>query len=205
MLSARQDNPMKRHGKTRRWMRDEQGSVIVEIAMILPVLLTLMLGTLELGLTLFAQSLMDGAARDAARVIRTGGVQVPPGDGAASAAAAQAAFKKILCQETGDSSGVGVVSTAVLDCEKYIYVVQNYATVAALNNAINPAPPAPPPVPPAATSFSPGNPQDYVSVQVFYQRPSLLPTKVTHLLANASLQSTVIFRNEPFPQAAPGP
>ncbi len=182
-------------------MRDERGITAVEFAFVAPWLFALMLGILELGTTLFAQSMLDAASRDAARVIRTGNIQLPPGSSASGAQAASDAFKAILCQNTGNSAGPGLVGIGLLDCQKFVFSVQSFGTITALNNAINPAPPATPPAP--TQQFLPGNPGDYVAVQIIYNRPSLLPAAVTHLLSTDTLSTTVIFRNEPFPQAPP--
>lgn len=182
-------------------MRDERGMTAVEFALVAPWLFALMLGILELGTALFAQSMMDAAARDAARAIRTGNVQLPPGSSASGAQAASDAFKAILCQETGNSAGQGLVAIGLLDCQKFVFDVQSFSTITALNTAINPTPPATAPAP--SQQFLPGNPGDYVAVQVIYNRPSLLPAAITHLLSTETLEATVIFRNEPFQQAAP--
>jgi Flp pilus assembly protein TadG len=50
----------------------EAGATIVEFAMIVPVLITLMLGLIETGLLLTAQGILDGAATSAARIGSTG-------------------------------------------------------------------------------------------------------------------------------------
>src|SRR6478672_1571627 len=54
---------------------DQDGAVAVEMAFVGPPFLMLLRAIFELGLTLTTQSLLDGAARDAARLIRTGQVQ----------------------------------------------------------------------------------------------------------------------------------
>jgi Flp pilus assembly protein TadG len=192
-----------RRGGSKSWLSDRRGITAVEFALVAPWLFFLMLGILELGTAMFSQSLLDGAARDAARQIMTGLVQIPAGSGNTTAKAAAAAFKAQLCSETGDSAGVGLVSKSFLDCEKFTYDVQSYATISALNTAVNPAPPAVPVAP--ANQFAPGNPGDYVAVQVIYNRPALLPASATHLLGTETLTTTVIFRNEPYPQQPPGP
>ena len=50
----------------------EAGAAIVEFAMIVPVVITLMLGLIETGLLLTAQGILDGAATSAARLGSTG-------------------------------------------------------------------------------------------------------------------------------------
>ncbi len=54
---------------------DAKGALAIEFAFVAPLFLLLLLVIVELGLTLTTQSLLDGATRDAARLIRTGQVQ----------------------------------------------------------------------------------------------------------------------------------
>ena len=62
-------------GMFRRLANNRDGTTAVELAFVGPPFLLLLAAIFELGLTLTAQSLLDGAARDAARLIRTGQVQ----------------------------------------------------------------------------------------------------------------------------------
>lgn len=50
----------------------QAGATIVEFAMIVPVVITIMLGLIETGLLLTAQGILDGAATSAARIGSTG-------------------------------------------------------------------------------------------------------------------------------------
>ncbi|WP_218048612.1 TadE/TadG family type IV pilus assembly protein [Curvivirga aplysinae] len=54
-------------GKFKKFKADEKGVFSVEFALVLPFLLVLMFGTIEVGLVMFTQSLMEGALRDASR------------------------------------------------------------------------------------------------------------------------------------------
>jgi Flp pilus assembly protein TadG len=62
-------------GLLRRLANNRDGTTAVELAFVGPPFLLLLAAIFELGLTLTAQSLLNGAARDAARLIRTGQVQ----------------------------------------------------------------------------------------------------------------------------------
>ncbi|TPE61825.1 pilus assembly protein [Sandaracinobacter neustonicus] len=55
------------HGLLRRLRRRRDGAVAVEFALVLPVLMGLLFGTIEYGLTLFTYSSMQTAARDVTR------------------------------------------------------------------------------------------------------------------------------------------
>jgi Flp pilus assembly protein TadG len=62
---------------------DDSGATGVEFTIVAPPLLLLLLTIVDLGMMLTTQSLLDGAARDAARLIRTGQAQnasTPPDD-----------------------------------------------------------------------------------------------------------------------------
>jgi Flp pilus assembly pilin Flp len=60
----------------RRLARDERGVTLVEFAMIVPVLCVLLLGIFELGYRSYAQSVVQGALHEAARMATVGGVTV---------------------------------------------------------------------------------------------------------------------------------
>ena len=55
-----------------QFLRDDGGSVAVEMAIVGPPFILLMLTIVEMALTIVAQSVLDGATRDAARLLRTG-------------------------------------------------------------------------------------------------------------------------------------
>jgi Flp pilus assembly protein TadG len=57
----------------RRLRRDERGVTIVEFAMVAPVMLLLLLGLFDLGYRMYAQSVLQGALHDAARMATVGG------------------------------------------------------------------------------------------------------------------------------------
>lgn len=54
--------------------RDTSGATIVEFAFVLPVLCMLLVGTLELGYRAYAESVVQGALHEAARMATVGGV-----------------------------------------------------------------------------------------------------------------------------------
>lgn len=57
----------------RRFRRDQRGATIVEFAIVLVPMCILLMGGLELGYRVYAQSIVSGALRDAARMASTGG------------------------------------------------------------------------------------------------------------------------------------
>ncbi len=54
--------------------RDQKGATIVEFALILPVMCTLLLGVLDLGYRSYVTSIIQGSLHDAARMATVGGV-----------------------------------------------------------------------------------------------------------------------------------
>ncbi len=166
--------------RRRRWFRlGEDGAAAIEMAFAAPVFLLLLLGIFELGFMVFVQSVLDGCARDAARLIRTGQV--------ASSTSPQATFQTLLCNEMA----------VIVGCSKLIFNVQPFGTFSTYTLA-------PPkdkngnPVP----TFNGGNPGSDMLVEVIYNRPFITQMIGQYLggsSRSAFLTSTVIFRNEPFP------
>jgi Flp pilus assembly protein TadG len=169
----------------RRLLRDERGSILIEFALVGPFFLMLMLGIIELGIMLFAQTVLDGAARAAGRAIRTGQVQ--------AAANPQLAFQNALC------AGLGTI----IPCGSVVYDVQTFGTFAAVappknngsgqfvDNSGNPI----------TAQFVPGSTGSIVMVRVIYQRQFISGYARQYLGYQSSnaqvLSSTVVFQNEP--------
>jgi Flp pilus assembly protein TadG len=188
-------------GIFRRIAHDKVGAIAVEMAIVGPPFFLLLMIILDLGLMLANQSLLDGAARDAARLIRTGQVQ--------SAGSPISTFQTTLCANMSS-----VMTTA--QCESdIIFEVQVFSTFGAvsftpctLNNNQSGSG--------TVCSFSPGNGGDIVGVQATYNRPFIIPWVAACLTGGScwaglgttsganpgtgsvTLVSTVIFRNEPF-------
>lgn len=67
---------MRRALALRALRRDRRGATIVEFALILPVLCTLLLGVLDLGYRSYVTSIIQGALHEAARMATVGGVPI---------------------------------------------------------------------------------------------------------------------------------
>lgn len=65
----------------RRLRRDHRGVTILEFALIAPVMLLLLLGFFDLGYRAYAQSVLQGALHDAARMATVGGYSMTDIDG----------------------------------------------------------------------------------------------------------------------------
>ena len=150
----------------------------LEFALVAPMLLTLMLLILEVGLMLFGQAALDQATADASRLIRTGQVQL--------ATNGKQLFTNRLCNEL----------SSITSCSNVQFNVQSGASFGALTTGVT--------VNSTGTmtnaAFTPGNPSQFVIVQVGYQPDTTLPF-VGSMLRNVFgplLVSTVAFQNEAY-------
>ena len=186
----------------RRFAGDREGAIALEMALVGPPFLLVMLALIDFGLTMLTQSVLDGAARDAARLIRTGQVQTsgnPIGT-----------FQTLLCS---DMSSVMTTATCNANVLFEVQVFGSYGSIAFTsctrnnNQAGNGT----------ACSFTPGAASQIVGVQVSYARPYIVPWVGACLSGGncwtgpastagtgaqgtqtTTLTSTVIFKNEPF-------
>lgn len=185
----------------RRFARDRKGAIAVEMAMVGPPFLLVMLALLDFGQTLLTQSVLDGAARDAARLIRTGQVQ--------TSGSPITTFQNLLCSDMGSLMTTATCETNVLF---EVQVFSSFGSIAFTSCTYNNNQTG------AGTkcNFTPGNAGQIVGVQVSYARPYIVPWVGACLTggscwtgpftANGSAQgtqtttlmSTVIFQNEPF-------
>ena len=180
--------PMRR--LLRRLFRNERGAVAVEMAIIGPPFLLTLLSIIELGLILTTQALLDGATRDAARLIRTGQVN--------AAGNTIGTFQTLLCSDMSMLLGNPECTNSVIVDVISNPNAANFAGLTFAACSSNAGSGGPQPCP-----FNAGNAGDIVAVQVSYNRPFIIPW-VGNMLSLASdsqhtlLQSTVVFRNEPF-------
>jgi Flp pilus assembly protein TadG len=186
----------------RRFARDQLGAIALEMAVVGPPFFLILVTIIDLGLMLANQSLLDGAARDAARLIRTGQAQV--------ATSPITTFQNLLC------SDMGPVMTTAQCSANVIFTVQSFTSFGAVsftpcarnnNNTSGTG---------TLCSWTPGTGGQIVGVQATYNRPFIIPWVGGCLsggscwaglgtasgsnagVGSVSLVSTVIFRNEPF-------
>jgi Flp pilus assembly protein TadG len=167
-------------GVARPLLASASGTVAVELALLAPVFLTMVFGILEIGFVMSTNSVMDGAARDAARQIRTGQAQLS-GD-------AVGAFKNALCNEL----------TGYVACADLVFDVRSFASFSAVDL---------PPIYNAAgrptTQFAPGGPGQIVAARISYRYRFIAPLVGRMFNPDGSnsilLMSTVVFKNEPYP------
>lgn len=190
--------------KFARLLGNERGSYAIEFAMIAPFFLVLLLEIVDIGLLLFTQVVLDGAARDGAREIRTGQIEGTGG-------AAQTNFEALLCTNVH-----GLVPCANITYSVSIMTEFSNSTTLPTYQA----PTSGQQTNPNGANFNPGgfNGQaktfntgtggSLVAVQIAYLRPSLVPFANPMAimggnqlnlasLTSTVLASTVVFRNEP--------
>lgn len=86
----------------RLWGREERGSTAVEFSLLSLPFIMILVGIMEVSLMFAANSVLDGATQEAARLVRTGQVQQSGSD-------PEQMFTERLCQK----------SAALLDCSKF--------------------------------------------------------------------------------------
>ncbi|WP_337659814.1 TadE/TadG family type IV pilus assembly protein [Anderseniella sp. Alg231-50] len=182
----------------RGFRKDDSGATAVEFAFVGAPFLFLLIATFETGLTFLSEYAVQSATTSAARLIRTGQVQ--------DQGFSKAQFKTELC---------GLLPS-LIDCDKiYINVeVRNNFTEAAertdasedgeLSDGVT-----------AGSAFEPGNAEDVVIVETFYEWDLFTPYVMELLALNGTgaaqpywlanhgekkhlIRGVAVFRNEPF-------
>lgn len=165
-------------------LKDAEGSATMEFAILAPILFLLLLAIFELAQTVFVQSVLDGAARDAGRLIRTGQLQTS-GD-------PEAAFRTQLC---------ATMSTLV-SCSDLIFDVASFGDWASAQTALAAPIERDENGNLATPSFSAGLAGSIIAVRVTYNRSFVSSLVQQYFGGSAFLMSTVIFQNEPFGSAS---
>jgi Flp pilus assembly protein TadG len=170
-----------------------KGSAAVEFAFIAPVFFLILMSTMEAGIMFLAQSTLQNALNDTARLVRTGQTACYTTSGGNCVPMTTAQFRTALCSEAGlllqDCAG----SSLQFDVTAYpagFGGASNNSPLDANNNLPN------------LTAFNVGNPCDVVLVRAFYKWPLLVPG-LDMFMANMPgnlhlLTSAAAFRNEPF-------
>jgi Flp pilus assembly protein TadG len=165
--------------RLRTLFRDEGAVTGLEFAMIGPLFLLMILAVLENGLTLWTQSLLDNATRDAARLTLTGQSQ----NGGT-------AFATQLC------NGV----TGLMTCSSLQYRIQTGSSFAGMSPTLSGSGTTYTGFSAYPTAVTGGTAGQDVLVQVVYTRKYIVPWVGTMLSATGSdkLLATAAFQNEPY-------
>lgn len=176
-----------------------KGSAAIEFALIAPVFFILLMGTIETGVIFFAQSTLQNAVNDTARMVRTGQTGCFTTSGGNCVAMTQAQFRTQIC---------GEASAILQDCNgaSLQFDVQAYSS--GFSSASNSSPLDGGGNLPALTVFNVGNACDVVLVRAFYKWPVFTPI-LGFFLQNVAggyhlLSTAAAFRNEPYTSSMDG-
>ena len=167
---------LRKHWKKLQALRHERGGVAaIEFSLIAVPFFVLLFAILETGYIFLLSILLEGAAADGARQVRTGVIR----------AATPAAFQTLVCNNMHN----------MIDCSDFIYDARNFTD-------FNDITPLAVPASQGTATFTPGDPGDVVVVRVMYRWNFITPFLENVLGADAygtrHLIATVAFRNEPF-------
>lgn len=193
----------------------ERGETMLEFAFVAPMLILLLLIVIDLGIMLMTQSLLNGAAQSAARLIRTG--QIAEG-GSITTFQTQlcAGMSPIMTTATCQSNLLFEVNcysskpTAGCSTTSLGFSAVSFTSCTYNNNATGTG---------TQCAFNPGAEFDVVGVRVVYNRRFIVPWVGACLTTGSCwfgagsrgpaggsgnavpLIATVIFQNEPFPSS----
>jgi Flp pilus assembly protein TadG len=182
----------------RRMRTDAKGSVAIEFSMIAPVFLLMLMATIETGVIFFAQSALQNAVNDTARLVKTGQSACFTMDANNNCLGMTAdQFRKQICDS---------VKTLLQTCEKDVngnsdlqFDVKAYT--GGFGGVSNGSPLVGGNLP-NLTDFNTGNACNVVLVRAFYRWPVFTPG-LGFFLANMNGQNHLLataaaFRNEPY-------
>ena len=176
------------HKQFKAYCADKRGLAAVEFAMIAAPFFLMIFGTIELAIIFIMQAILDNAAAEASRQIRTGQLQTA----GLSASAMETQFK----------TDMGAELFGMLDSSKLKVDVQRFDSFSSTGGSslsYNSGS-----VDDSSFGFNFGGQNDIVVVRVFYEWDLIIPVlsaplKNSNLTGNKTLlQATVTFRNEPF-------
>jgi Flp pilus assembly protein TadG len=172
-----------------RWIKgwlaalDAGGAAAIEFAIVGSSFMLMLLASFEFGYMLFVQSVLDNAARDAARLIRTGQAQ--------NSGNSQSTFQTLLCNDVG----------SLIGCGSIIYQAQVFNDWGSAQTAVNTPTSRDANGNLISLGFNAGTASQILVVTVTYNYPFFTPWiagVVGGSTKSALLMSTVVFQNEPY-------
>jgi len=174
----------------RRLSGCRSGATALEFAIVAPVFLLALVGTIEVGIAYGAQAALQNAANAASRMVRTGQVQ--------SGALTQQQFRTQICNNIQPL--LACDTNLQIDVESYGggFSGAQFGTPLMPDGTLNPA----------LNNFQPGNPCDVVLLRVFYKWQIITPL-IGPMMANMPnntmlMSATSAFRNEPYTSGVAG-
>jgi len=163
---------------------EKKGSVAVEFAFLAIPFFMMLIGIIEVGLFFGSAVILEGAATEAARVIRTGQAQTS-GDPVG-------AFEDMLCAKAGVMINCGLIQYEVINVpeRKFTNVQDLQPTYDEDGNLIS-------------SGFDAGGSNDIILVRIAYRYTFLTPLlgalmETTNATNSALLMSSVVIMNEPY-------
>ena len=171
--------------RKRRFRRNEDGSTVVEFALVILPFLACMFAIIEVGLSFLASQVLETSVADASRLILTGQAQSwAQADGATN-------FKDRICTDS---------VRALFKCDDIKFDVRTVDGFGAAN--LSPPLDASNNLDTSSFTYNPGTQCKIVIVRVVYEWPTFVRTLGLDLstLANGKrlIMSTMAFRNEPY-------
>ncbi len=176
------------------FVRDDKGGTALEFALVAPIFFTALLAIFEVAMLFGTSVLLESAANRAARAVRTGQIYTATLPGL-NVATQKTLFEDAMCNE------LILIDCADLSYDVQVYTNFNVATVGVhcdTDGAID------------SPSFAIGLPQQVVVVTVVYPYEPIIPNPLIYAgrdwksaaeggCNGLSMQSIMVFRNEPFP------
>jgi Flp pilus assembly protein TadG len=174
---------------TRSGLRCRSGSAAIEFAFVAPIFFVFLMGTMEAGIVLLGNFVLQNATSDAARQIRTGQVAVN--------GITQAQFRQLIC------TGIAPLLACDTNLQIDVQTFTSFGTTS-ISNPIT----ASGTLDTSLNNWSPGTVCSVVLVRTFYTWQVATPL-LTSFLVNISpdkrlFTAAVAFRNEPYSTAVSG-
>jgi Flp pilus assembly protein TadG len=170
--------------------RARSGAAAIEFAIVAPVMFLLLFGIIEIGVIFFAQSTLQNATDDTARMVRTGQAQ--------NGNMTQSQFVAQVCSEMSGLIPTGTcTSTLWVDMQAFSnFQSANYNNVINPNGSLNSN----------NMKYQPGTACQVVLVRAYYPWTIMTPL-MSPLLQNMPngqflLTASTTFRNEPYQSGA---
>ena len=167
--------------------------------MVAPIFFVLLMGTMEAGIMFLAQSALQNALNDTARLVRTGQTACYTTSGGNCVAMTSAQFRTQLCSEVSTLLQGCTTGSLQFDVNAYPSGFAAASNSSPLNGSRDL---------PTLSTFNVGNACDVVLVRAFYKWPVFTPG-LNYFMANMAgnfhlLATAAAFRNEPYSSTTSG-
>jgi Flp pilus assembly protein TadG len=164
------------HVRGRDFIGDRKGAAAVEFALVLPLLIGVLVGTVEIGLVGLVSNTLDNSVQQAARSIRVGETTAPTN---------ASEFKTAICNGMFESQASCLAKLAVS--------VRRFTDFNGAQAAAGDAP---------TGQFDKGSPGDVILIKATYQWPFFMPFFTIGFAQSGPttvvLDARTTFKNEPF-------